>query len=70
MSNLLKPSVYWLFGFAPLAIALEYVHASAPLIFFSAALSIIPIARLIGNSTEHTAYIRLKNGMPAPQSGS
>lgn len=55
MSNLLKPSVYWLFGFAPLAIALEYVHASAPLIFFSAALSIIPIARLIGNSTEHLA---------------
>lgn len=24
----------------------------------------------IGNSTEHTAYIRLKNGIPAPQSGS
>lgn len=53
MSNLLKPSVYWLFGFAPMAVILEYAHASAPLIFFSAALSIIPIARLIGNSTEH-----------------
>ena len=24
----------------------------------------------IGNSTEHTAYMRLKSGMPAPQSGS
>jgi ADP-ribosylglycohydrolase len=24
----------------------------------------------MGNSTEHTAYIRLKNGVPAPQSGS
>jgi Ca2+:H+ antiporter len=53
MSNLLKPSVYWLFVFAPIAVFLEYAEASAPLIFFSAALSIIPIARLIGNSTEH-----------------
>ncbi len=24
----------------------------------------------MGNSTEHTAYLRLKNGIPAPQSGS
>src|SRR6201999_3168079 len=24
----------------------------------------------IGNSTEHTAYLRLKSGIPAPQSGS
>ena len=24
----------------------------------------------VGNSTEHTAFIRLKNGIPAPQSGS
>src|SRR5262249_5994993 len=24
----------------------------------------------MGNSTEHTAFIRLKNGVPAPQSGS
>lgn len=53
MSSQLKPSVYWLFAFAPLAIFLEYAGVSAPLIFFSAALSIIPIARLIGNSTEH-----------------
>lgn len=53
MSSLLKPSIYWLFIFAPLAVFLEYSEASAPLIFFSAALSIIPIARLIGNSTEH-----------------
>jgi Ca2+:H+ antiporter len=39
----------------PVAIGLEYSHASAPLIFFSAALSIIPIARLIGHSTEQLA---------------
>lgn len=31
------------------------MDTSAPLIFFSAALSIIPIARLIGSSTEHLA---------------
>src|SRR5215831_15524378 len=24
----------------------------------------------LGNSTEHTAYLRLKNGVPAPESGS
>lgn len=34
---------------------LEYNHASAPMIFFSAALSIIPIARLISTSTENLA---------------
>ena len=55
MKDLLKPNIYWLFAFIPIAIILERSHASAPLIFFSAALSIVPIARLIGNSTEHLA---------------
>jgi Ca2+:H+ antiporter len=55
MKDLLKPSIYWLFAFIPITIILEYAHASAPLIFFSAALSIVPIGRLIGNSTEHLA---------------
>jgi Ca2+:H+ antiporter len=55
MKNLLKPSIYWLFVFIPIAIFLEHNEASAPLIFFSAALSIVPIARLIGNSTEQLA---------------
>lgn len=55
MKRFLKPSVYWLFAFGPLAIFLEFAEAQAPLIFFSAALSIIPIARLIGTSTEHLA---------------
>src|SRR4030095_896072 len=55
MKSLLKPNIYWLFAFIPLAISLDRGHASAPLIFFSAALSIIPIARLIGNSTEQLA---------------
>lgn len=51
----MKPGIYWLFVFIPVAIFLEYNHASAPMIFFSAALSIVPIARLIGNSTEQLA---------------
>jgi Ca2+:H+ antiporter len=52
MSKLLKPGIHWLLIFIPVTLILEYAHASAPMIFFSAALSIIPIARLIGSSTE------------------
>lgn len=55
MTKFLRPSIYWLFAFGPLAVVLEFAEAHAPLIFFSAALSIIPIARLIGTSTEHLA---------------
>ena len=55
MKEIFKPSIYWLFIFIPIAIFFEQREASAPLIFFSAALSIIPIARLIGNSTEQLA---------------
>jgi Ca2+:H+ antiporter len=55
MKNLLKPGIHWLFVFIPVAIVLEKMHASAPLVFFSAALSIIPIAKLIGHSTEQLA---------------
>ena len=55
MKNFLKPNIYWLFVFIPIALFLDHSHASAPLIFFSAALSIVPIARLIGNSTEQLA---------------
>lgn len=55
MKNILKPGIHWLFIFIPISIILERSHASAPWIFFSAALSIVPIARLIGSSTEHLA---------------
>jgi Ca2+:H+ antiporter len=55
MKQFLKPSANWLFIFIPISIALEYAHASAPLIFFSAALSIIPVAKLIVHSTENLA---------------
>lgn len=55
MKKLLRPGIHWLFIFMPVAIILEYSHGSAPLVFFSAALSIIPIASLIGKSTEQLA---------------
>ncbi len=55
MKKILKPGIHWLLIFIPVSLVLEYSHASAPLIFFSAALSIIPIARLIGTSTEQLA---------------
>ncbi|HEY3404686.1 MAG TPA: calcium/proton exchanger [Ohtaekwangia sp.] len=55
MKKILTPGIHWLLLFIPIALYLEHSEASAPLIFFSAALSIVPIARLIGNSTEHLA---------------
>ena len=55
MKTLMKPSLDWLFAFIPITFVLESSHASAPLVFFSTALSIIPIARLIGHSTEQLA---------------
>lgn len=55
MKKLLKPSANWLFVFIPISLFLEHSNASAPLIFFSAALSIIPIAKLIVHSTEQLA---------------
>src|SRR5580765_5863687 len=56
MKKLLRPSIFWLFVFIPVSVILEASHASGPLIFFSAALSIIPVAKLISMSTEHLAH--------------
>ena len=51
----LKPSVNWLLVFIPITLGLEMTHASPPVIFFAAALSIIPVASLIARSTEQIA---------------
>jgi Ca2+:H+ antiporter len=51
----LKPSMNWLLAFIPISLALEYAHAPDPVLFFSAALAIVPIARLIVLSTEQIA---------------
>ena len=49
----MKPSINWLLAFIPVTLVLEHTGAPAPWIFFSAALSIVPIAALIVRSTEH-----------------
>ena len=51
----LRPSINWLFVFLPISLALEIAHAPAPTLFFSAALAIIPVARLIVLATEQLA---------------
>jgi Ca2+:H+ antiporter len=51
----LKPSLNWFFVFIPISLALEAAHVPAPVLFFSAALAILPIARLIVLSTEQLA---------------
>lgn len=56
IANLLKPGIHWLFVFIPISLFLDFSEASAPLVFFTAALSIIPIARLISTSTENLAH--------------
>ncbi len=51
-----KPSINWLLVFIPISVALRHVaETPAPVLFFSAALAIIPIARLIVLSTEQIA---------------
>lgn len=56
MKKFLKPSVYWLFVMIPVAIVLEKTGAKDSMVFFATALSIIPIAKLIGTSTENLAH--------------
>lgn len=51
----LKFSKNWLFLFIPITLALEHLGVAAPLLFFSAALAIIPIASLIVHATEQLA---------------
>jgi Ca2+:H+ antiporter len=51
-----KPSINWLLVFIPISLGLEHlVHAAPPVIFFSAALAIVPIAALIVRSTGQLA---------------
>jgi Ca2+:H+ antiporter len=55
MKKFFRPGSNWLLIFIPISIILEQSKASSPMIFFSAALSIIPIAKLIVHSTEQLA---------------
>lgn len=50
-----KPRLEWLLVFVPVAIVLEVVHAPHLPIFVTSALAILPLAGLIGRSTEELA---------------
>jgi Ca2+:H+ antiporter len=52
----LKPSIHWLFAFIPITVVLEHAGVPEPVLFFSAALAIVPIAGLIVQSTEQIAH--------------
>ena len=57
MPKRFKPSSQWLLVFIPVTLVLENMGGMQdPVIFFSAALGIIPIAALIVRSTEHLAH--------------
>jgi Ca2+:H+ antiporter len=55
MALSLRPSMNWLLVFIPISVLLEHAHVPAPVLFFSAALAIVPIARLIVLATEQLA---------------
>jgi Ca2+:H+ antiporter len=52
----MKPSINWLLVFIPVTLAVEHLlHAPAPVIFFCAAIAIVPIAALIVRATGQLA---------------
>ena len=52
----LRSPINWLFIFIPLTVGLEHLaHVSAPVLFFLAAVSIVPVAALIVRATEQIA---------------
>ncbi len=58
MERVLRPSLSWLLVFVPISIGAELFSHQPVLIFTTAALAIVPLAALIGSSTEQLA-IRL-----------
>jgi Ca2+:H+ antiporter len=48
-------ALYFLLIFVPIAVILELVHTEDMVLFVVAALGLIPLAKLIGDSTEHLA---------------
>src|SRR6266498_1954118 len=56
LGNALKSPINWLLIFVPVSVVLEHVSGiPAPVIFFSSALAIIPIAAMIVRATEQLA---------------
>ena len=52
-------SIHWLLALIPVTLLLEHADVAAPIVFFSAAVAIVPIAKLIVESTEQ---ISLRTG--------
>jgi Ca2+:H+ antiporter len=48
-------AIFFLLIFVPIAVALEFAHADHIVLFVIAAIALIPLAKLIGDSTEHLA---------------
>lgn len=56
LSNFLRSPMNWLLLFIPITVGLEHLaHVSAPVLFFLAALAIVPIAAQIVQATEQLA---------------
>ncbi|HWW77278.1 MAG TPA: hypothetical protein VNZ44_17880, partial [Pyrinomonadaceae bacterium] len=56
LGGFLRSPLNWLLVFVPVTAALEHVgHAPPPVVFFSAALAIVPVAALIVRATEQLA---------------
>ena len=54
-SSWLRPSITWLLASAPVAILLDRAGAAPPLVFFAAALALVPLAHSIVQATETLA---------------
>lgn len=52
---MLKPKLEWLLVFVPIAFVLEFTHGNDVALFVVSALSILPLAGLIGHATEDLA---------------
>lgn len=48
-------AVYFLIVFAPIAVILDQAHADHIILFALSIIALIPLAKLIGDSTEHLA---------------
>jgi Ca2+:H+ antiporter len=56
LSSFLRSPMNWMLLFIPLTVALEHLaHLSAPVLFFMAAVAIVPVAAQIVNATEQLA---------------
>ena len=55
MKKTLRGTGVYLLGFIPVAIALEWSDSDPVLVFLSAALSLIPLAALMGKATDELA---------------